>query len=125
VSAKDLKSPVLVFEENLGLCESWRGKRYVWSVRAGGPSGHICFHYLMIRDLSKTKLPTTILLTSMTKVVQVTAAIVDYSWLIWYKEDSLNSSKLGSPSFETLIIRSSPRNDTMPTNNGLITDFSK
>jgi hypothetical protein len=33
VSAKDLKSPVLVFEENPGLCESWRGKRYVWSVR--------------------------------------------------------------------------------------------
>jgi hypothetical protein len=33
VSAKDLKSPVIVFEENLGLCESWRGKRYVWSVR--------------------------------------------------------------------------------------------
>jgi hypothetical protein len=29
VSAKDLKSPVLVFEENPGLCESWRGKRYV------------------------------------------------------------------------------------------------
>jgi hypothetical protein len=26
VSAKDLKSPVLVFEENLGLCESLRGK---------------------------------------------------------------------------------------------------
>jgi hypothetical protein len=33
VSAKDLKSPVLVFEENPGLCESWRGKQYVWSVR--------------------------------------------------------------------------------------------
>jgi hypothetical protein len=33
VSAKDLKSPVLVFEENPGLCESWQGKRYVWSVR--------------------------------------------------------------------------------------------
>jgi hypothetical protein len=33
VSAKHLKSPVLVFEENLGLCESWRGKRYVWLVR--------------------------------------------------------------------------------------------
>jgi hypothetical protein len=33
VSAKDLKSLVLVFEENPGLCESWRGKRYVWSVR--------------------------------------------------------------------------------------------
>jgi hypothetical protein len=33
VSPKDLKSPVLVFEENPGLCESWRGKRYVWSVR--------------------------------------------------------------------------------------------
>jgi hypothetical protein len=33
VSAKDLKSPVLVFEEHPGLCESWRGKRYVWSVR--------------------------------------------------------------------------------------------
>jgi hypothetical protein len=33
VSAKDLKSPVLVFEENAGLCESWRGKHYVWSVR--------------------------------------------------------------------------------------------
>jgi hypothetical protein len=26
VSAKDLKSPVLVVEENPGLCESWRGK---------------------------------------------------------------------------------------------------
>jgi hypothetical protein len=26
VSAKDLKSPVLVFEENPGLCESWQGK---------------------------------------------------------------------------------------------------
>jgi hypothetical protein len=35
VSAKDLKSPVLVFEENRGLCESWQGKRYVWSVRDG------------------------------------------------------------------------------------------
>jgi hypothetical protein len=33
VSANDLKSPVLVFEENPGLCESWQGKRYVWSVR--------------------------------------------------------------------------------------------
>jgi hypothetical protein len=33
VSAKDLQSPVLVFEENPGLCESWQGKRYVWSVR--------------------------------------------------------------------------------------------
>jgi hypothetical protein len=33
VSAKDLKSPVLVFEENLGLCESWQGKQYVWSVK--------------------------------------------------------------------------------------------
>jgi hypothetical protein len=33
VSAKDLKSPILVFEENLGLCESWQGKQYVWSVK--------------------------------------------------------------------------------------------
>jgi hypothetical protein len=33
VSAKDLKSPVLVFEENPGLCELWQGKWYVWSVR--------------------------------------------------------------------------------------------
>jgi hypothetical protein len=33
VSAKDLKSPILVFEENPGLCESWQGKQYVWSVR--------------------------------------------------------------------------------------------
>jgi hypothetical protein len=33
VSAKDIKSPVLVFEENPGLCESWQGKQYVWSVR--------------------------------------------------------------------------------------------
>jgi hypothetical protein len=33
VSAKELKSPVLVFEEYPGLCESWRGKQYVWSVR--------------------------------------------------------------------------------------------
>jgi hypothetical protein len=33
VSAKHLKCPVLVFEENPGLCESWQGKRYVWSVR--------------------------------------------------------------------------------------------
>jgi hypothetical protein len=33
VSAKDLKSSVLVFEENPGLCESWQGKRYVWLVR--------------------------------------------------------------------------------------------
>jgi hypothetical protein len=30
VSAKDLKSPVLMFEENRGLCESWQGHRYVW-----------------------------------------------------------------------------------------------
>jgi hypothetical protein len=29
VSAKDLKSPVLVFEENPGLCESWQGKCYI------------------------------------------------------------------------------------------------
>jgi hypothetical protein len=61
----------------------------------------------------------------MTKVVQVTAVIVDYSWLLWYKEDSLNSSKSSLPPFETLIIRSSPQNDTMPRNNGSITDFSK
>jgi hypothetical protein len=61
----------------------------------------------------------------MTKVVQVTAVIVDYSWLIRYKEDRLNSSKSGSPPFETLIIRSLPRNDTMPRNDGSITDFSK
>jgi hypothetical protein len=33
VSSNDLKSPVLVFEENPGLCESWQGKWYVWSVR--------------------------------------------------------------------------------------------
>jgi hypothetical protein len=33
VSAKDLKSPVVVFEENPQLCESWQGKRYVWCVR--------------------------------------------------------------------------------------------
>jgi hypothetical protein len=33
VSANNLKSPVLVFEENPGLCESWQGKWYVWSVR--------------------------------------------------------------------------------------------
>jgi hypothetical protein len=33
VSAKDLKSPISVFEENPGLCESWGGKHYVWSVR--------------------------------------------------------------------------------------------
>jgi hypothetical protein len=77
VSAKHLKSPVLVFEENPGLCESWRGKQYVWSVRD--------------RRTEWSKWPTTILLTWMTKVVQVTAVIVDYSWLIWYKEDRLNS----------------------------------
>jgi hypothetical protein len=59
------------------------------------------------------------------KVFQVTAVIVDYSWLIWYKEDRLNTSKSGSPPFETLTIWSSPRNDTMPTNDGSITDFSK
>jgi hypothetical protein len=35
VSAKDLKSPVLVFEENPGLCESWHRKRYVWSGSKG------------------------------------------------------------------------------------------
>jgi hypothetical protein len=29
VSAKDLKSPVLVFEESPALCESWQGKHYV------------------------------------------------------------------------------------------------
>jgi hypothetical protein len=80
----------------------------------------------MIRDLGETKSSTTILLRSMTKVVQVGAVIVDYSWLIWYKEDDrLNSSKSGSPPFETLIIRSLPRNDTMPINDGSITDFSK
>jgi hypothetical protein len=79
----------------------------------------------MIRDLGETKSSTTILLRSMTKVVQVGAVIVDYSWLIWYKEDRLNSSKSGSPPLETLIIWSSPRNDTMPTNDGSITDFSK
>jgi hypothetical protein len=33
VSAEDIKSPVLVFEENHGLRESWQGKQYVWSVR--------------------------------------------------------------------------------------------
>jgi hypothetical protein len=33
VSAKDIKSPVLVFEENPDLCESWQGKWYVWLVR--------------------------------------------------------------------------------------------
>jgi hypothetical protein len=56
----------------------------------------------------------------MSKVVEVTAVIVDYSCIIWYKEDRLNSSKLGSPPFETLIIWSLPWNDTMPANNGLI-----
>jgi hypothetical protein len=35
VSAKDLKSPVLVFEENPGLCESWQWKQYVWSGSKG------------------------------------------------------------------------------------------
>jgi hypothetical protein len=79
----------------------------------------------MIRDLGGTKSSTTILLRSMTKVVQVGAVIVDHSWLIRYKEDRLNSSKSGSPPLETLIIWSSPWNDTMPTNNGSITDFSK
>jgi hypothetical protein len=29
VLAKDLNSPVLVFEENPGLCKSWQGKRPV------------------------------------------------------------------------------------------------
>jgi hypothetical protein len=33
VSAKGLTSPVFVFEENPGLCESWQGKLHVWSVR--------------------------------------------------------------------------------------------
>jgi hypothetical protein len=33
VSANDIKSPDWVFEENPGLCESWGGKWYVWSVR--------------------------------------------------------------------------------------------
>ena len=33
VPAQCLVSPVLVFEENPGLCESWEGKRHVWSVR--------------------------------------------------------------------------------------------
>jgi hypothetical protein len=33
VSANDLNSPVLVFEKNPVICESWRGKQYVWSVR--------------------------------------------------------------------------------------------
>jgi hypothetical protein len=61
----------------------------------------------------------------MTKVVEVTAVIVNYSWLIWYKEDRLNSSKSVSPPFETLIIWSLPQNDTMPINDGSITDFSK
>jgi hypothetical protein len=50
---------------------------------------------------------------------------LDYSWLIWYKDDRLNSSKLGSPPFETLIIWSLPRNDTMPRKDGSITNFSK
>ncbi len=61
----------------------------------------------------------------MTKVVQLTAVIVDYSWLIWYKEDMLNSSKSGSPPIETLVKWSSPLNDTMHTNDGSINDFSK
>ena len=33
VPAQNLDSPVLVFEENPGLCESWKGKRYIWSVK--------------------------------------------------------------------------------------------
>ncbi len=33
VPAKDLNIPVSVFEENPGLCKSWQGKWYVWSVR--------------------------------------------------------------------------------------------
>ncbi len=64
-------------------------------------------------------------LTCMTKVIQLTAVIVDYSWLIWYKEDRLNSSKSGLPPLEKLIIQLSPWNDTMPTNDGSITDFLK
>jgi hypothetical protein len=61
----------------------------------------------------------------MTKLIHVTAVIVDYSWLIQYKEDRLNSSKSGSPPLDTLIIRSLPWNDTMPTNDGSITGFSR
>jgi hypothetical protein len=33
VSANDIHESALVFEENPGLCESWSGKRYVWSVK--------------------------------------------------------------------------------------------
>jgi hypothetical protein len=61
----------------------------------------------------------------MTKLIHVTAVIVDYSWYFQCKEDRLNSSKSGSPPLDTLIIQSLPQNDTMPTNNGLITGFSR
>jgi hypothetical protein len=61
----------------------------------------------------------------MTKVIHVSAVIVDYPWLIWYKEDRLNSSKSGSSPLYTLIIQSLPWNDTMPTKDGLITGFSR
>jgi hypothetical protein len=61
----------------------------------------------------------------MTKIIHVTAVIVDCSWLIWYKEDRLNSSKSGLPPLDTFIIWSSPRNDTIPKKDGSITGFSR
>ena len=46
VSTKDIHKSVLVFEENPGLCESWSGKRYIWSVsrRNDEKSGATCSH---------------------------------------------------------------------------------
>jgi hypothetical protein len=46
LSAKDLKSPLLAFEENPGLCESWQGKWYVWSVRDWQTKGSHMFPLL-------------------------------------------------------------------------------
>jgi hypothetical protein len=43
VPAKDLNSPFLVFEENPGLCESWQGKWYVWSVRGRPADGVVTY----------------------------------------------------------------------------------
>jgi hypothetical protein len=75
VPAKVLNSPVLVFEENPGLCKSWQGKRYAWSVRDQQTEwSH--FHYLMIRHFAETEQLTTILLMHMTKLIHVTAVIV-------------------------------------------------
>jgi hypothetical protein len=74
VPAQDLNSPVLVFEENPGLCKSWQGKQFVLSVKDQCTECPVCFHYQTIRQSAETNLPT-ITMACRTKLIHVTVSI--------------------------------------------------